>query len=163
MNDHERTLWQDMIDHSYLQFVRVVEEGRPALKGKLQEDIVIDTTLAVRDEKASQKHVKYKRYRADGGVFSAEEAKKYGLIDRIGYLDDAIQVARQSANISEDYKVVIYERPPSLFGNLLGIKSHPPEVALDANRLAEAALPRLWYLAPQSELAGILAAMGRAE
>jgi protease-4 len=163
MSEHERQLWQDMIDHSYLQFIRIVEEGRPQLKGKLQEDIVIDQTLPIRDEKTRSKHLRYVRYRADGGIFTAEDAKKYGLVDQIGYLDEAINAAKQAANLADNYKVVTYERPPSLFGNLLGIKARPTETVLDPSRLAEGAVPRLWYLAPQSEFAGILAAMGRGD
>ncbi len=161
MTPHERQLWQTMVDRSYLQFIQVVEQGRPQLKGKLQENIDIDETLPVRDEKATQKHLNYTRYRADGGIFMAEEAKKHGLIDQIGYLDDAIQVAKQTAGLGEDYKAISYERPLTLMGALLGEKSQPPAMNFDVNRLSSGLVPRLWYLAPQSELAGLLAAAGR--
>src|SRR5205085_10807125 len=42
MTPHERQIWQDMVDHSYLQFLHIVEEGRPKLKGKLQQDITVN-------------------------------------------------------------------------------------------------------------------------
>jgi protease-4 len=157
MTGHEKHLWQNMIDQAYVQFLHVVEEGRPQLTDKLQENIVIDDHLPVRG--SSQE--KFTRYRADGGIFTAPDAKKYGLIDQIGYLDDAVDAAKQAAKLGENYKVVTYERPPTLFGSLLGIKSRPPETVFDPNRLVEAAMPRLWYLAPQAEFAGMLAAMGQ--
>jgi ClpP class serine protease len=93
----------------------------------------------------------------------ADAAKKYGLIDDIGSLDDGIKAARKAANLSENCQVVQYDKPVTLLGSLLGIKARQPESVLDPSRLAEGAVPRLWYLTPQSEMAGFLAAMGQKE
>lgn len=161
MKPEERLIWQTMVDRTYLQFLQVVEEGRPQLKGKLQQDIVINETLPVRSENRLDKHLKYKRYRADGGVFTADEARKYGLIDAIGYLDDAIQEARKLAELGEDTQVIMYDKPASLLGSFMGADSRQTSPGLDAGRLSQGAVPRLWFLAPQSDLAGILAAVGR--
>jgi protease-4 len=163
MTPHERELWQDMVDHSYLRFLEVVEQGRPALKGKLQEDISANKSVPIRDEKARSKHVQYVRYLADGGIFMADDAQKYGLVDRIGYLEDAVQAAGQAAGLGEDYKVVAYEKQETVLSSLLGIKAQPPPSLLDPNRLAAGAVPRLWYLSPQADLAGVFAAMGKQE
>jgi protease IV len=163
MTPHERELWQDMVDHSYLRFLEVVEQGRPALKGKLQEDISANKSVPIRDEKARSKHVQYVRYLADGGIFMADDAQKYGLVDRIGYLEDAVQAAGQAAGLGEDYKVVTYEKQETVLSSLLGIKAQPPPSLLDPNRLAAGAVPRLWYLSPQADLAGVFAAMGKQE
>jgi protease IV len=163
MTPHERELWQDMVDHSYLRFLDVVEQGRPALKGKLQEDISANKSVPIRDEKARSKHVQYVRYLADGGIFMADDAQKYGLVDRIGYLEDAVQAAGQAAGLGEDYKVVTYEKQETVLSSLLGIKAQPPPSLLDPNRLAAGAVPRLWYLSPQADLAGVFAAMGKQE
>jgi protease-4 len=159
MSSKERVLFQDMVDRMYLQFLHVVEDGRPPLKGKLQEDIVVNETLPVRAEKASAQEMKFNRYRADGGIFTAEEAKTYGLIDRIGYLDDAVQMARKAAGISGNYEAVSYEKPYSLFGALFDGQEDSVESSFDAEHLSRAAVPQFWYLAPQSELAGIFAAL----
>ena len=43
---------------------------------------------------------------------------------------------------------------------LMGGKVREPS-ALDPGKLDDAATPRLWYLAPQSELAGVFKAAGR--
>ena len=159
MTPHELQLWQEMVDHSYLQFLHVVEEGRPSLKGKLQQDISVNKDVPIRDGKERTRHVAYVRYLADGGIFTSDEAQQHGLIDQIGYLDDAIKLARQAANVGEDYNAVVYERPLSLLNNLLDVKAHPPQATLlDPEYLSSAAVPRLWYLAPHADLAGILAA-----
>jgi protease IV len=159
MSDKERLLFQDTVDRMYLQFLRVVEDGRPRLKGKLQEDIAINETLPVRAEKSSTQQLKFNRYRADGGIFTAEEAKTYGLIDQIGYLDDAVKLASQAAGISGNYKAVSYEKPHSYLGALFDGQEDSIESTFDRGRLAEAAVPQFWYLAPQSELAGIFAVL----
>src|SRR5262249_45465149 len=137
-------------------FLAVVEEGRPELKGKLRE--VIERTIA---DPETGKERTIERRRADGGVFTADQAKKLGLGDEIGYLDDAVRLARKTAGVRDDSKAITYEKPPTLLGALLGIQAVPPPASFDAGRLANAATPRLWYLAPQSELAGLLAGLGQ--
>jgi protease-4 len=159
MSDKERTLFQDTVDRMYLQFLRVVEDGRPHLKGKLQQDIAINETLPVRAEKSATQQLKFSRYRADGGIFTAEEAKTYGLIDKIGYLDDAVKLARQAGGITGSYEAVIYEKPRTLFGALFDGQEDAYDSSFDGSGLAQAAVPQFWYLAPQSELAGIFAAL----
>jgi protease-4 len=43
-------------------------------------------------------------------VFLAEEARELGLVDGIGYLDDALARARQLGGLGEDARVVVYRR-----------------------------------------------------
>jgi protease-4 len=164
MQPNERQEWDDMVANAYAQFQQVVEEGRPALKGKLQEHLFDTEKKGLKEENGKQVEVtfKYARYRADGGIFTADEALKYGLIDKIGYLDDAIKEAKQAAALGQDYKVITYDKPFSLQEALTGAQSaQPAGKGLDPARLAEGAAPRLWYLAPGSELEGILSAAGR--
>ena len=159
MTPQERQLWQGMVDTAYAQFLSVVEEGRPALKGKLR-DVVLEQI--VRDENGQEKPElpKLVRRRADGGIFTADQAKEFGLIDQVGYLDDAIAEAKKQGGLSEDYKAVSYDRPQSIM-SLLGVQSSQSKgLQLDPGKLAAGVSPRLWYLAPQNELGGILAAMG---
>jgi protease-4 len=167
MTPEERQVWQDMVDHAYSEFLAVVEEGRPALKGKLL-DPVLKKRIAkepapggdlARD--GTEGTVEFTRQRADGGIFTADQALPLGLIDKIGYLDDAIKEAQQLANVGEDVRVITYDRPASWLGVLLGPDAGTTEGRLDPNRLAAGAVPRLWYLAPQCELAGFLSALGR--
>jgi protease-4 len=170
LRPEERQMWQDMVDNAYSQFLSIVEAGRPQLKGKLTQDITrvdakgnkLPDEIAPRDSNGNiikdAKPIPYKRQLADGGIYTAQEAKHYGLVDEIGFLEDATKKAATLANLSSDYQVVIYERPLtwlSLFGG--GMKQPQPDFA----KLAQAASPRIWYLAPQSEAAGILAAIGK--
>lgn len=162
MTPQERQLWQDMVDHAYDEFLHIVEEGRPALRGKLRE-VVIDRMISAgpapagaAPDKAAK--VRYIRRRADGGIFTADQAKAFGLIDQIGYLDDAVAQAKHLADLPDDCRVVTYERPSSFWSSLLGVSGlEHAGLPLDPARLSAAASPRLWYLSPQSELSAVLA------
>ncbi len=153
MTPKEREVWQDLIDHAYQQFLQVVEEGRPALKG--------GALLARRDltplhagpdwlPRAGGAAEPYSRYLADGGVWTADKALEFHLVDKIGHLDDAIQEAHDRAGLGSSYRVIRYSRPRSLVESLIGLQPPAtPEVALLSPRVLDAALtPRLWYLAP---------------
>jgi protease-4 len=162
LSPEERQVWQDSVDHAYAQFLHIVEEGRPNLKGKLREEVVHKTMTGKGDDDGKAEPYTYVRRRADGGIFTADQALKYGLIDKIGYLDDAVKEAKQAAGVGDDYKAVTYERPVSLQELLIGgTASQSRTQVLDPQRLASAATPRLWYLAPGAEAAGLLSAGGR--
>jgi protease-4 len=47
---------------------------------------------------------------ATARIFLAPQAKELGLVDQIGYLDDALDAARELANLPEDARVIIYRR-----------------------------------------------------
>jgi protease-4 len=57
---------------------------------------------------------------ADGRIFTSQEAQDAGLIDGIGYLDDALEQARKLANI-ERASVVTYFRPGEYRANLYSL------------------------------------------
>jgi protease-4 len=85
MTDEEKAVFQNIIDSMYDQFVTVVDDGRPNLdKGEV-------------------------RRLADGRIYSALQAKQVGLVDEVGYLEDAIQLAKKEAEI-EEASVVTYHR-----------------------------------------------------
>lgn len=161
MTPQDRQLWQEMVDHAYEQFQTVVEQGRPELKGKLQEEVV-RKMIPVRDPKTEEERKEpFVRTRADGGVFTADQAKQFGLIDKIGFLDEAVKDAATAAGLGTDYRAVVYARRRSLPELLLGVQAPRQGGQLDPAKLATAATPRLWFLAPQSELAGLLTAAGQ--
>lgn len=83
MTPEERALFQELIDGSLTRFVEVVEQGRPNLT---HEEVV---SLA------------------NGRVFSATQAKEVGLVDEIGYLEDAFDAAKTLAGI-DDAALVVY-------------------------------------------------------
>ena len=164
MRPEERELYESMVDHAYGQFKAVVEEGRPKLKGKLEEK-VIDEERTVTEEKKDgtkeKRKIAFVRRLADGGIYTADQAKTFGLIDKIGYLEDAVKEARDLAGLGDDFRAVVYEKPFNLSEALLGLKDNTPGMTFDPARLARGLTPRLWYLAPHSDLAGLLTAGGR--
>jgi protease-4 len=112
------------------------------LKYGLREEIKLETDQGVA----------YSRRLADGGVFTAQQAKEFGLVDRIGFQEDAIAEARQLANLSEA-KVITYEKPLTFVDALLGVRlqASVSQTTLD---MLPGVTARLWYLTPGYELAG---------
>jgi len=87
MTDEDRRIFQGMIDQFYQRFLDVVGTGRP----KLTPEQV--------------------RALADGRVYTAGEALKLGLVDRVGTLQDAIAAAKRRSGITRPVRVVMYHRP----------------------------------------------------
>ena len=81
----ERAIFQGVIDDLYHQFVAKLVERR-----KIPQATA--TTLA------------------DGRIYTAQQALSNNLIDSIGYIPDALAVARRAAGI-EEARVVVYKRP----------------------------------------------------
>lgn len=115
MNEEERAIFQGVIDNLFERFLAVVEEGRPGL---------------------SKQGI---RTLADGRIYTADTAKAEGLVDTIGYLDEAIDIAKQRAKL-EEAKVVTYARGGVSHQNIYS-RFDPPQVGsfglptLDANSL----------------------------
>ncbi len=80
---------------------------------------------------------------ADGSIFGAQEALDEKLIDQIGYMDDAIDIAKSLAQI-DNAQVVRYRKPFS-FSDFL---SYRTQNTLKLNRatLYELSTPQILYL-----------------
>ncbi len=103
MKDEERAIFQDVIDRLYARFLAVVEEGRPNLPAAKIRDL------------------------ADGRIYTADLAKTEGLIDEIGYLDDAITEAKKHANLTEAQVITYTRRRPDAHHNIYS-RFEPPTV-----------------------------------
>jgi protease-4 len=165
LSPEERQPWQDMVDQAYDQFLDVVAKGRPKLtKEQLRTEVVMrkmakhydDKGNVVREGPGQPKEVEVTRVRADGGTYTAAEAKQFGLIDDIGLLEDAVAAAATAAGLSS-YKVVTYKREPTLWSVLFGARAQSTRTP-ELGRLSTGLAPRIWYLAPGHELSGIVAA-----
>ena len=109
-----------LLEPAYKRFVSVVKQGR--------QDVLSPAEV----EKL-----------ADGSIFVAEQALQVKLIDKVGYLDDAIAAVKALAGI-EAAQVMEYRRPFSLLG-LLRAQSGPlPK--LDRKTLFEFGTPQALYL-----------------
>jgi protease-4 len=74
-------------------------------------------------------------------VFLADEALSLGLIDKIGYISDALRETKKIAGISEDAKVVVYRRmefPEDNYYNIAGTELGKLNIPLINIELPEA-------------------------
>jgi protease-4 len=121
LRPEERALFQSLIDGFYGRFVGIVASSR-----KLDEERV--------------------RSLADGRIYQAKEALSLGLIDQIGYLEDAIAAARTAAGLTEA-KVVTYHRPRQYRATIYSSTDVPPTATTlpDLARMVVSG-PRFLYL-----------------
>jgi protease-4 len=109
LTPEEAEIMQQMVDEYYEQFVEVVAEGR----GLSKEEV---------------------RNLATGQLYTGTEAQKLGLVDELGGLDTAIDLAAGLAGV-EAPEVEYYQAPGLSLRSLLG--------------LADAIQLRLWGLSAQ--------------
>lgn len=131
MTEEDRALFQGIIDEMYGRFVSVVADGRP----NLTEDEI--------------------RRAADGRVYTGEQAMKLGLVDDVGYLEDAVDSAKAHAGI-KDATLIRYHRPGVYTSNIYtGAPGAPPSVNLvnlDLGSFIEAGVPQFLYMwLPETE------------
>lgn len=106
----EEAILQELIDDSYNQFVDAVAEGR-----KMKREAVLEL--------------------ADGRVFTGAQAVKLGLIDKLGNLQDAIDIAAGLVGIEGEPQVVYPKKEkPSILDFIF------EEVAASVTRVVESAL-----------------------
>jgi protease-4 len=95
LTPEEEEIMQGMVNEYYEQFIDVVAEGR----GLSEEEV---------------------RNLATGQIYTGAEAKELGLVDALGDLDTAINLALELAGI--ETAIVEYYQPPSLtIWSLLGL------------------------------------------
>src|SRR5262249_54261709 len=78
------------------------------------------------------RHLPEERVRAlaDGRVYTGVDAQKLGLVDEIGYLEDAIRCAKEMACI-KDATVVAYDRCNGYRGSIYaGMPKIPSEISV---------------------------------
>jgi protease IV len=89
---------------------------------------------------------------SDGRVFTASEAKSLKLVDRIGYIDDAVDEALSLANI-RDAEIIMYTTSDRADRNMYTQSSTEAQEIptfsmgqISAEKLLELARPRMMYL-----------------
>jgi protease-4 len=119
VTDEQKMYLSDkLINPAYERFLGIVAESRKELITKEQARVI-----------------------ADGSIYNAPEALDCGLIDDIGYIQEAIALAKLLANI-DDAKVIEYEEPFS-FENFMQAKSL---IKLDMKGLYSLTTPQLMYV-----------------
>ena len=122
--DH-RQLLEQYITEAFDRFKEIVKSGRP----EFQENPDALTELAT------------------GEIFSAQRAKEVGLVDELGFIEDATQRVAQLAGLQLDaVRVVTYRQPQTLLAAVgwQKVQATPP---WSLEHFLEFAAPRPFYLA----------------
>lgn len=120
VTEEQRQYLQDrLIQPAYERFVEIIADGRV--------DLDIDSV----------------RRLADGSIYHANEALVEKLIDRIGYLEDAIKLTEELTGM-RDSQVIEYKKPFS-FSDILYSRS-PGMLNIGRDALYEFVTPQLMYL-----------------
>jgi len=115
LGDIGRSVIQQSIEHEYREFIRAVAKAR--------------------DKTAEQVEMA-----AQGRVWAGAEAQDLGLVDELGGLDRAIEIAAELAGLGEDYDVQYPEVRVSL-GEALGLRIRGAIAGIVARLLPESMLP----------------------
>jgi len=132
MSAEDRDLVQEYVDESFNRFKQIVKAGRPALAKANPGDGLLDPRT--------------NRDLATGEVFTATRAREYGLVDKIGFLEDAIDRVIELARLDpKNVRIVEYRRPVTL-PSMLGLtQARQPGVSIE--QILEWSAPRAYYLA----------------
>ena len=99
MSDEEQAIFQDIVDETYGRFVDVVARGRNLPEAQVRE-------------------------LADGRIYTGQKALELGLVDALGYQQDAIDAAVRLGGIDGEARVLHYRRRGS-FLDLIGGAASP--------------------------------------
>lgn len=96
MTEEDAAILQSMVDTSYDRFVEVIVEGR-----EMSEEEV--------------------RTLADGRIYDGAQAVENGLVDEIGYQEDALEAIQKDYDL-EDAEIFSYQAPSLSFTSLFSAK-----------------------------------------
>lgn len=128
MTEEEREIFQELVDETFKDFKTIVKAGRPVY----------------RDDEESLDAV------ATGQIFTAKQALDKGLVDRIGFMEEAIERAAEIAGVSTDeVRCVEYKKPQGPLDALF--EAQTPATPPDAHQqllkgLTALSTPRAYYL-----------------
>jgi protease-4 len=122
-------------------FRQLTPEERAVFQGVIDEMFTRFVGLIVQARKIPAERV---RGFADGRVYTAEQARELGLVDRLGYMDDAVEMARKAAGLTEA-RVVMYHRPREYRANYYST-TPTAETALTRLTPLLGATPGFFYL-----------------
>lgn len=93
--EEEKQILQELIDNTYDQFITSISENRNIDKEEVKKF-------------------------ADGRIFTGEQAKEYGLVDKIGSQSDAVDFAAELAEIKGEPVVIEVSPKKSILQKLTG-------------------------------------------
>jgi len=95
LSDEERVIVEQLLNETYKEFIDVIIEGR---KGKINKEQLMQI--------------------ADGRIISGRQAKAYGLVDELGMLEDAVDKAKELANVEKDISICEITVKPGIRSSL---------------------------------------------
>lgn len=127
MSEDQRQLLVVYLNEAFTRFKQIVKDGRPAFR---QNEEALNGL-------------------ATGEIFTGPQAKERGLVDEIGFIEDAIDRVIELAGLTKDKtRVVRYQAPFSIF-SLAGLRSpdSPPNAGDAAlSGALDWGTPRAYYL-----------------
>jgi protease IV len=105
LNEQDEAVMQNLVNEYYERFLKVVCAGRPKMAAEKVKEL------------------------ADGRVYSGQQACANGLVDSVGYVEDAITTAKKLSGISQA-KVVMYARPAGQKQNIYSQSDVPAQMNL---------------------------------
>lgn len=133
IGEEQRQLLQTMADEYHGRFRELVLERRPTVDATQSDTF-------------------------DGRVFTARQAMDLGLVDKIGYLDNAIRLAADMAQIRRPEPVFLHRRPDPAHSTYAVTPNTPLQntlLPLNVPGLDRSRLPTflyLWQIEPTAEL-----------
>ncbi len=121
LTKRERAIWDHILDESYQRFLNVITDNR--------------------------KNLDYEQVKklATGQIYPATDAKANGLIDEIGYQEDALARLKEITKLNK-VRVIKYHHPASLVDVLLG-SAEANQVENRKQALLDSTVPRAMYFA----------------
>ena len=124
MSDEEREALHDIVDEMYTRFLNIIADGR---------------NMKIEDV----------RKLSDGRIYTGKQALENGLVDQLGYMDDAITLAKEISGLKEA-KIIKYKKMFKLadifagsMDNLFGDRTI--KIGINAS-VADNDFPRFMYL-----------------
>jgi len=123
LTDEQRQIMQDITDDLYSQFMTAVADGR---------DIPVERVAEL----------------ATGQLYTGTQALDFGLVDQLGGLDTAIDIAANLADITVP-EVEEYSAQASFLEKILGGLSTPLELPFSGDELLFLRIIEGWYGMPR--------------
>jgi protease IV len=125
MTPEVRKLLQQLVDDSFAGFKQIVMDGRPKFKA---DPAALDAV-------------------ATGQIFTAKQALDKGLVDKLGFIEDAIARSAELAGYkTSQVRCVKYEEPSSFFSQLLSGEAPIHGPGMNVESLLDLTAPRAYYL-----------------
>lgn len=128
--EEEAELFQDMVAEMNARFLSVVADSR-----KLSSEVMQEVATA--------------------RVFTAGRALELGLVDEVGYMDDALSAVKKKAGLPADARVVAYRRnlyaDDNIYNPATGVGGKAPSL-IDMGMASHMVIPRTgfyWLWAPE--------------